>query len=194
VAREPPDGFDTRIDSVTLRAIRRSIHGGKMMKMRHLALLGLVALSLAAPAQADLGPYFGFKAGFMDADAGGHDNPLNIGGLFGYRFFEESHGSGSIEGEGTITVKDGDIDGGGDWDIATTAIYFAYRTGGEVYLKGKAGFAQQNVGGTRRVPDDTGFALGFGVGWQATRKAGVEIEFSIFDDVDFLSLGFYSRF
>jgi hypothetical protein len=165
------------------------------MKMRHhLAFVALAAMTLAAPARAELGPYFGVKAGFMDADAGGHDNPLNAGGLFGYRFFEEPHGSGAIEGEATLSLKDGEKDAGGDWDIATTAIYFAYRTSGEVYLKGKAGFAQQNVGGSASVPDDTGLSFGFGVGWQATRKAGVEVEFTLFDDVDFLSIGFYSRF
>jgi len=164
------------------------------MKMQHLALAGLVALSLAAPARAELGPYFGAKAGFMDADAGGHDNPFNAGGVFGYRFFEESHGSGSVEAEGTLTLKDGDRDQGGDWDISTVAVYFAYRTAGEVYLKGKAGFLQQNIGGTPNVPDDTGFSAGFGVGWQATRKASIEAEFTLLDDVDFISIGFYTRF
>jgi hypothetical protein len=164
------------------------------MKMHNLALAGLVALAMAAPAQAELGPYFGAKAGFVDADAGGHENPLNVGGVFGYRFFEEAHGSGAVEGEGMLTLKDGNIDGGGDWDFATVGVYFAYRTSSEVYLKGKAGFAQQNVGGTDNVHDDTGFSAGFGVGWQASRKAGVELEYTLFDDVDFLSIGFYSRF
>lgn len=165
------------------------------MPIRHLALAAIViAVMLASPAQADNGPYFGFKAGFMDADAGGHKDPFNLGGVFGYRFFEEGHGSGAIEAEGTITLKDGDMDRGGDWDISTLAIYFAYRTAGELYFKGKGGFAQQNIGGTGAVPDETGLSLGIGVGWKATRKAGLEIEFTLFDDVDFLSVGFYSNF
>ncbi|HYM48235.1 MAG TPA: outer membrane beta-barrel protein [Burkholderiaceae bacterium] len=162
--------------------------------MRHLSFVGLFALALAAPAQAENAPYFGFKAGFMDADAGGHDNPFNAGGVFGYRFFEDATGSGAVEGEGTITLKDGELQGGGDWDIATIGVYFAYRTAGEVYLKGKAGFAQQNIGGTGAVPDDTGLSFGFGVGWKPTRKAGVELEFTLFDDVDFLSIGFFTNF
>ena len=165
------------------------------MKMRHhLAFVALAAVTLAAPVRADLGPYFGVKAGYMDADAPGHKEALNLGGLFGYRFFEEPHGSGAIEGEATITVVDGDKNAGGDWDINTTAIYFAYRTAGEVYLKGKAGFLQQNIGGTSDVPDDTGLSFGFGVGWQATHKAGIEAEYTVLDDVDFISIGFYSRF
>lgn len=164
------------------------------MTLHNLALAGLVTLALATPAHAELGPYFGVKAGFMDADAHGLDDPFNAGGVFGYRFFEESHGSGAVEAEGTITLKDGDIQGGGDWDISTVAVYFAYRTAGDVYLKGKAGFLQQNVGGTAGVPDDTGLSFGFGVGWQATSKAGIEAEFTVLDDVDFISIGFYSRF
>jgi hypothetical protein len=164
------------------------------MKMHQLALAGLLTLAAAAPAHADLGPYFGAKAGFMDADAAGHDNPFNGGVLFGYRFFEESHGSGAVEAEGTLSMKDGELQGGGDWDISTVGVYFAYRTAGEAYLKGKLGFAQQNIGGTGAVSDDTAVSFGFGVGWQATRKAGVELEFTVLDDVDFTSIGFFTRF
>ena len=73
------------------------------MRVRHLAFVGLVALSAAAPTQAaDNLAYFGFKAGLMNADAGGHDDPLNVGAVFGYQFFEESHGSGALEGEFTV--------------------------------------------------------------------------------------------
>ncbi len=164
------------------------------MKIHHLALASFVALA-AVPAQAtENTPYFGFKAGWMDADASGHDNALNIGGVFGYKFFQEPHGSGALEGEVTTTLKDGDMSGGGDWDVGTIAIYFAYRTAGEVFLKAKAGVADQNVGGTSALPDDTGLVFGFGVGWQATRKASLEFEYTIFDDINFVSIGYNTHF
>jgi hypothetical protein len=164
------------------------------MNFRHATAVGLVALALAAPAQADVGPYIGAKAGLMDADASGHDEALNIGGVFGYRFFDDNRGSGSLEGELTLSGKDGDTPGGGDWDVTTVAAYFAYRTPGEFYFKGKAGFADQNVGGTSAIDDETGLSFGVGGGWQIDRKASLEVEYTVYDDLKFISVGFNTRF
>ena len=165
------------------------------MRIRQLVFAAFVALSVAAPVQAaDNLAYFGFKAGLMDADASGHANPLNVGALFGYQFFDEPHGSGAVEGEFTTTLTKGDKDGGGKWGVDTLAVYFAYRTAGDVYFKGKAGVANQHISGTDRVPDGSTFAFGVGVGWKASRKAGIELEGTAFDDLKFLSFGFYSFF
>jgi hypothetical protein len=164
------------------------------MKIRHAVAAGLVAVAMSVPAQADVGPYFGVKGGFMDADAGGHDNALNGGGVFGYKFFDDERGSGALEAEGTLTLRDGDTDGGGDWDVSTIAVYFAYRTIGELYFKAKGGFADQNVGGTSAVADDTVFSFGLGGGWQVNRKSALEVEYTVFDDIDFISVGFITRF
>ncbi len=165
------------------------------MKNRQLALIAFVALSVAAPVHAvDNLAYFGFKAGLMDADASGHANPLNVGALFGYQFFDEPHGSGAVEGEFTTTLTKGDKDSGGKWGVDTLAVYFAYRTAGEVFLKLKAGVANQHITNTGGVPDGSTFAAGIGVGWKASRKAGIEFEGTAFDHLKFLSFGFYSYF
>ena len=70
------------------------------MKFRHAIAAGIVALAVAVPASADVGPYFGVKGGLMDADASGHDKALAAGGMFGYRFFDDYRGSGALEAEG----------------------------------------------------------------------------------------------
>lgn len=165
-----------------------------MMNIRHLSAAGVIALFMAATAHADVGAYFGATAGLMNPDATGHDNAFNAGGVFGYRFFDALNGSGSIEAVATTTLKDGNTDGGGDWHLSTVGLYFAYRTTGEVYLKAKGGFAQQSIGGTGSVPEGTRLSFGFGGGWQATPKAAVELEYTLLRDVDFLSIGFNSRF
>jgi outer membrane immunogenic protein len=164
------------------------------MNFRHVVTAGLVALAISAPVHADVGPYFGVKGGFMDIDAGGHDKALAAGGVFGYRFFDDARGSGALETEAVLTVKDGDIDGGGDWEAMTIALYFAYRSIGEVYFKGKAGFVDQDIDGTNAVGDDTTFSFGIGGGWQVDRKSALEVEYTAYDDLSFFSVGFITRF
>lgn len=164
------------------------------MNFRHAVAAMFVTLALSAPVHADTGPYFGAKGGLMDADASGHDKALAAGGVFGYRFFDDTRGSGALEAEGVLTLKDGDIDGGGDWEAMTVALYFAYRSIGEVYFKGKAGFVDQDVDGTNQVDDETTFSFGLGGGWQIDRKSALELEYTAYDDLSFVSLGFITRF
>ncbi|HKQ31394.1 MAG TPA: outer membrane beta-barrel protein [Burkholderiales bacterium] len=164
------------------------------MNIRHLFAIGLVAAATCMPAHAEVGPYFGAKGGFMDIDAGGHDKALAGGGVIGYRFFDDQRGSGALEAEATLTVKDGDIDGGGDWEATTIGFYFAYRSIGELYFKGKAGFVDQDIDGTGGASDDTTFSFGFGGGWQIDRKSALEVEYTSYDDLAFISVGFITRF
>ena len=164
------------------------------MNLRHLSAAALVAITVTLPVHADPGPYFGFKGGFMDADADGHDRALAAGGVIGYRFFDDTRGSGSLEVDLSTTVQDGDIDGGGDWDAMVLGAYFAYRSVGEVYFKGKVGFADQDVDGSGAVKDDTAFSFGVGGGWQINRKAALEVEYTVYDDLSFFSVGYITRF
>jgi len=164
------------------------------MNLRYVSAAALLALAASMPVHAEPGPYFGAKGGFMDADAGGHDKALAAGGIIGYRFFDDNRGSGSLEVDLSTTLKDGDIDGGGDWDAMVLGAYFAYRSVGEVYFKGKVGFADQDVDGTGSVEDDTNVSFGIGGGWQINRKAALEVEYTVYDDLSFFSVGFITRF
>lgn len=167
------------------------------MNKTHVTLIAtLLTMAVAAPAAAQKNPwYIGAKIGQMDIDAGGFDEATNFGFVLGYHLLADKHGSLSLEGEYTNSLKDGDIAGGGDWDVETLAAYAAYRTArapGDVFLKAKAGFADAEVSG---FADDSGFSFGAGVGWALSKKADIEFEYTVIeDDLNFLSVGFTTHF
>jgi hypothetical protein len=114
------------------------------------------------------------------------------------------NGSASVEFEGTTTTSEGDIgpasDFGpgatGQWDIDTMAIYFAYRTPGIVYFKGKLGGIASDVnanftGGTLQQ-DDASFAYGAGLGVRLGQVGKIEVEYtgaSGDNDIGLISVG-----
>lgn len=170
------------------------------MKRTSLVLLALAGLAAHLPAHAQQpgNPiYFGAKLGFMDPDDG--DEATNAGVLVGYTLMEDRNGAFAVEGEYTRTFDDGEI-GNADWDIETLTAYLAYRTAGNIFLKAKAGYGWWDVnvdGGAPRgfEDDDWDFAFGAGVGYRLSSKAGLEVEYTVIqDDIDFLSLGFFTRF
>lgn len=179
-----------------------------MMKRSYLVVSALLAGLLAAPmamAQGTRGGtsplYFGAEVGMLDADIGGFDDAINAGLIVGYDLFSDSRGALSVEGEFTTTLSDGDITGGGEWDAETLAAYAAFRTAGELYVKAKAGFLDQDIkraggaGATITNGDDSGFAFGVGGGWQLKRDAAFELEYTVMsDELTFLSLGYVTRF
>lgn len=164
------------------------------------AFAGCLALSTTAMAQ-DAPFYLGVKIGSMDADFSGFDRGINLGVNVGYELLRDARGSLAIEGEYTTTASDGDISGGGEWDADTLAVYAAYRTSGDFYVKGKAGYLNQDIKGTgtgaARITsgDDSGFSYGLGVGWRTDRKSAFEIEYTAAsDELTFISLGYITRF
>lgn len=180
------------------------------------ALLGLAAGN-AAYAQNQ--PYFGVKGGLMMPDGSGFDDAINIGGLVGMKIQDLNLASGikgsiAVEGELTLSVIEGDISGGGEWDVMTLAGYGVYRSqplNGNMYVKGKAGLAYQDVNvdipatqecivffgtpicttvpGSSASSDDISLSLGVGLGFKMGARNNLEIEYTILDDVDFLSVG-----
>lgn len=175
------------------------------MKKSVYAMVGFLSICTAAPSamaqQVEDPLYLIGKVGFMDADIGGFDSATNIGVAVGYDLYRLTTGIVSVEGELTTTIVDGDIDGGGDWDVDTLAAYGVYRSLGEIYFKGKAGVHRQDIkraGGTvGPIPDakDTTFAVGIGGGWRIDRASAFEVEYTAgSDDLDFISLGYVFRF
>lgn len=161
-----------------------------------LVLTGLLAYGPAGAQQPGNPLYVGAKIGLMDPDRG--DEATNLGVLAGYTLVEDSNGAFAVEGEYTRTFDDGEI-AGADWDIETLAAYLAYRTAGDVFLKAKAGYGWWDVNvdrfATRFEDDDWDFTFGAGVGFRFSRKAGLEVEYTVVqEDIDFLSLGFFTRF
>jgi len=165
------------------------------MMIRQIAFATLVALAtVTTPVQAQQPMYYGFKAGLMNPDAVGHDNLLNVGGLFGLQIVDEHFGTGAVEAEATTTLVRGDRDAGGKWSTNTVAIYFAFRTAGDAFFKAKAGVANQTIGHSNDVPEGSNFTAGIGVGLRANKNTGVEFELTEFDRLKFLSLGFFQYF
>lgn len=172
-----------------------------MRKKRIYLLIGALAGCLASTAvTAQESPlYLGAKAAWMDVDAPGFDEAVNIGALVGYDLVRETYGVLSIEGEITTTLSDGDRAGGGDWDADTLAVYGAFRTLGDVYGKLRAGFLDQDIkftgGGSFAGSDDSGFAWGLGGGFRLSPTSALELEYTDgSEDLSFLSLAYLLRF
>lgn len=156
---------------------------------------------IATTVAAQQGPIYVMpKVAWMNPDIGGFDDALNLGVALGYDFSTTTNGVWSVEGEFTTTVSDGNVVGGGDWDVDTLAGYGTYRSSGDLYWKGKAGFQRFDIkraGGTAGpIPTskDTEFAVGIGGGFRMDRGAGLEIEYAHSSELAYLSAGYYWRF
>lgn len=172
----------------------------------HLAVVALGAVLAVSPvaAQQVVNPmYFGFKAGTMDADARGFDDASNWAVVLGFTLYDRPEaGSFALEAEYSRSFDDGDVRVAGvrgDWDIDTLAAYGAYRTGGSVFLKAKAGVARWDLSasgpGARVDADDTDFSYGAGAGLRLSPRTGFEAEYTVIEsDISFLTIGFFSRF
>src|SRR5687768_7671536 len=160
-----------------------------------LAALLLIGTTTAKAQQNPL--YFSGKVGIMDADISGFDNAMNIGVVAGYDLYvDQMMGTFSVEGEFTTTLSDGDITGGGDWDVDTLAVFGTYRSPGDLYFKGKLGYLDQDIkrvgGTTTTIPnaDSSDFAYGVGGGWRLDRASSLELEYTVAsDELTFISIG-----
>ncbi len=183
------------------------------------ATLFLVCAALAAgPALAEKPTWFGdgpaqgkwmigAKTGNMINEGTDYGDATNNGLVLGYTFARPvaGNGSASIEFEATSTADDGsfgpDSDQGapGVWSVSSKAVYFAYRTGGTVYFKGKLGGVIADIKRVRdsgATPNDTveesGASLGAGVGMRLGERANLELEWASgigINDINYVSLG-----
>ena len=167
----------------------------------------MLGITTAHAQGASEGPlYFMVKGGIMDPDIRGFDNATNVGAGIGYDLYADRMGRWSVEAEFTTTVSDGDLNGGGDWDAETFAVFGTYRgptlDPGSLYFKGKVGFLNQDIkraGGdpTLTIPnaDDGGAAFGVGAGWRMDRAAALELEYTLMSgELNFFSLGYLRYF
>ncbi len=135
--------------------------------------------------------FVGLRGGAVQSGQSGFSDATNAGILLGYQFARAVgfNGSSSIEFEFTTTASDGNITGtssqfdGGNYDVNTWAAYFAYRTPGTVYFKGKLGAMwsdlEVNLPGQSASFDDTRFALGAGLGLRLLEDtANIELEYT----------------
>lgn len=172
--------------------------------MKKISCAGLALLCLGGVAVAQAAePYFGVKAGLMMPDPSGFDDAVNVGGVIGVPVTElRRDGSGiagtiAVEGELTLTLVDGDVSGGGDWDVWTLGGFGVYRSpaSNNLYFKGKVGVVHTdvdaNVGPFSASDSDTELALGVGLGIKLAGRSNLEFELTLLDDIDFLSVGYH---
>lgn len=165
------------------------------MKNKLMACVLCLGIGFSGPALAAGGPfYLGLKVGSMMVDVSGFDDASAVGFVAGYKFFDNAGGSVAIEGEYNDSSS-ADIKGfPAKWDIRTVAVYLAYRSAGDLYFKGKAGYLDEKVTasgfGTTISGSDSGLSVGVGGGWKMGKQAALELEFTIIEeDVNYLSLG-----
>lgn len=142
----------------------------------------------------------------------GYDDAANVGLLFGYEFSRPIgfDGTSSIEFELSDSFDNGDVADdsifgvGGDWQSENIAVFFTYRTPGNVYFKAKIGALRSDVttslDGLPSVSEqDTSFSYGAGLGLKvgATGNFNVELEFvgtSGDNDLNMISVGGIYKF
>ncbi|WP_444928549.1 outer membrane beta-barrel protein [Microbulbifer sp. SSSA002] len=158
------------------------------MKFNFKALAAVAALLGSATVQAQ-GAYVGGVFGIMDVDAPGN-SPFNAGVRAGYTW---DSGWG-IEVEATDSVIEGEYDyywSDYDYSLATQAIYATYRRNQrDFYLKGRVGYLREelSVDNWQAQESDTGLSAGFGIGFNLTDKAVMELDYTLIEaDVNYWS-------
>lgn len=190
----------------------------KQCKGLLLATIFTCGLAISAPTLAESPSWFGDKAtgtwmagikvGNMINEGTDFSNSSNAGLVVGYTFARpvgSAGGSTSVEFEMTTSIDKGTfgeesvLTTTGKWDVASKAIYVAYRSAGTVYFKGKLGGVIADVttvrdsGATNRdTVEDAKVSLGAGVGMRLSEKANIELEWASGigeNDINYISLG-----
>lgn len=147
-------------------------------------------LSTSALAETESGFYIGLTAGSDQIDVDGVDDASGGGLMAGWRFNKNI----AMEFSGHASDADADeILPGCVLEIDTAALYFAARSSGQLYAKGRVGVLSETV--TPRDTcsfvqdeDESGLSAGFGGGVHLG-KAALELEYTVVEaDVNRLSL------
>ncbi len=186
-------------------------------KFKHLGIVFAFAGLMTTSVCADQVTYFGQTAdgswlvgldyGRVDVKSPGFRDADTFGFTVGYEFARPVGFNGSASVEFELTNSD---DGGigresdfgttGEYEADTAGIFFAYRTAGDVFFKGKLGAVRTEVDSSfrrfgRDQESETSFAFGAGLGYRiATDAIRVNIELEAVattgdDDIDLLTLG-----
>lgn len=150
-------------------------------------MLSFSAATFAQEVSTGQGAYVGLKTGSMDIDISAYNTKTPFGIMGGYSFTE------SLALELEYTKTDFDLMSASG-DLTTFAIYGAYRTKGDLYLKSKIGYLSENIEVASISMSDSGISLGLGLGYKFSQFS-VEAEYTIIEqDVDFLSIGLNYHF
>jgi outer membrane immunogenic protein len=158
-----------------------------------------ICVSVGASAAPSNPFYIGGKWALLDSDVAGLDDSSNLALVVGYDFMSTPNGAFGVEGEISTSISEGDIDGGGEWEADTWALYGTYRTEGPFYAKARLGYLHEDIkvsgAGVAASGDDSGVAYGLGVGWEFKRGSSLELEYTAgSEDINMTSLAYIVRF
>jgi len=157
-----------------------------------------VLIGFCGPVAADV--YLGAKLGYLSPDEGDADATLGGSVVLGYELADVIAADFSVEGEYTQSLSEGDFDvdlpGAGDaeWDYRSLGLFAVARSGGPVYLRGRAGLVSNRFEVAGDSEEETGSAIGVGVGFSLLGlETSVDwtryLDSGDLDAVDYLSLG-----
>ena len=186
------------------------------MKSKLILCLFVMLSSYNLYADDAAGPYIGLKAGVFTIDVDESENfdvddPSALGFVVGGKFnrfigmefeYNQSDDAG-FEVENSSTE--------GQLDIQTMALYFVFRTPGNVYFKAKAGVLHEKIDGSggncnyyysysscssaSLSEKDTGLSAGVGIGFMLGKSVSLEAEYTIIEeDVGYASAGLNIHF
>ena len=181
------------------------------MKAAIRVLFVVSAMSFLTAVHAAEDSYYGVKAGFMMPDGAGMDDAINVGVVVGAPLTELKRsgagieGSISVEGEFTMTLVKGDINinippfpaVSGDWDVMTLGGFGVFRSAAmnKFYFKAKAGMVYSDtdfsISGVSGSGSDTDIVIGLGGGYKLGKRESVEVELTLLNDMDFLSVAYH---
>ncbi len=158
-------------------------------------LPGLLMAAALLPGVASAGELIvGAKAGIHKMDISGFDPAPVLSGQISYEFLDLIAADVAIELELGKSASDGEgVVGLGkeDFSVTTIGAYISARTAGPIYAIGRIGVAKTELEFESTDSDETGLAVGAGVGFSLGVRTEVELTRYDVDDEQafYLSLG-----
>ena len=131
---------------------------------------------------------FGVKAGTIEYDVPASSSGVNASLQLAFDIFDLGIADIALEAEYSTSLSDGRI-GIDEVSFESTGLYAALRTAGPIYAIVRAGYVDAKIGS---IADDSGSALGVGVGFSGGLR--MEIEYTKYEidniDIEYLTVGF----
>ena len=158
-------------------------------------IAGLILTALALPMSVNANELiFGVKAGVHKVDSSAFDPAPLVSAQISYEFLDLAVADIAVELEVGKSISDGEIDGGGikeDFSVTTAGLYLSARTAGPIYAIGRIGVARTELDFDAGDNNDTGIAVGAGLGFSLGVRTEIELTSYDVDDEQafYLSLG-----
>lgn len=132
----------------------------------------------------------GVKAGIHNVDVSGFDPAPLVSAQLSYEFLDLAAADIAVELEVGKSASDGESDAG-DFSVTTAGVFISARTVGPIYAIGRIGVAKTELEFDGFDVDDSGVAMGVGIGFSTGLRTELELTRYDIDDEQalYLSLG-----